>query len=516
MRRIVWIVACLALLAALLPVGVSAGDQFNSRPYQQIVTVPKILAHEQQLQNFANANGGTRVAGTPGNQATIDYIASTMTADGWSVQLQPFPFNFFTELAPSTLNRVSPDPVTFVNGTDFATMDFSGSGDVTGTVTPVGPLQVPIGSAPAGSTISGCEASDFAGFPAGNIALIQRGTCTFGTKASNAQAAGAIGVVIFNEGQPGRDGPIAGTLGDPVAIPAIGASYALGADTVTRIRDGGQTVVFHITTNTVSEVRTTYNVIADSPWGDPNRVVVVSAHNDSVNEGPGINDDGSGLSMNLELARQLGAAGQLPRNHVRFLWVGAEEEGLVGSGFYVASLSPTELAKIIAMLDFDMVASGNYARQVYDGDGSTFGTDVSGPDGSGFIESQFTTWFGSQGQANEPIPFDGRSDYVAFTDAGIPAGGIFTGAEAIKTAEQAALYGGTAGIALDPCYHQACDTTGNLNLKAFGEMKNAAADVLYQLMLTRNPILDGSSIKPGHGKPDKSANRTFHGPSAVR
>ena len=330
--------ACLALLAAMLPVAASAGDRFNSRPYQKDVTVANILQHERQLQSFADANGGTRVAGTSGNQATIDYIASTMEADGWSVQLQPFPFNFFQELAPSTLDRVSPDPETFVNGTDFATLEFSGSGDVTGTVTPVGPLQVPIGNAPPGSTISGCESSDFDGFPVGNIALIQRGTCTFGTKASNAEAAGAIGVVVFNEGQPGRDGPIAGTLGDPVAIPAIGASYALGADTVTRIRDEGQAVVFHITTNTVSEERTTYNVIADSPWGDPNRVVVVSAHNDSVDAGPGINDDGSGIAMDLELARQLGEKGQKPRNHVRFLWVGAEEEGLVGSGFYVESL----------------------------------------------------------------------------------------------------------------------------------------------------------------------------------
>lgn len=515
MRRVLWVIACLALLAAMLPAAAWAGARFNSRPYRQIVTVPNILLQEQQLQSFADANGGIRLAGTPGNQATIDYIASTMTADGWSVQLQPFPFNFFQELAPSTLSRVSPDRVTYVNGTDFATLAFSGSGDVTGTVTPVGPLQVPIDGAPAGSTNSGCAASDFAGFPVGNIALIQRGTCTFFTKVSNAQAAGASGVVVFNEGQPGRDGPIAGTLGNPVAIPAIGASYAVGLDTVTRIR-GGQTVVLHITTSTVSEERTTYNVIADSPWGDPNRVVVVSAHNDSVDAGPGINDDGSGASMNLELALRLGEEGQLPRNQVRFLWVGAEEEGLVGSGFYVDSLSQPELSKIIAMLDFDMVASPNYARLVYDGDGSTFGTDVSGPNGSGFIESQFTTWFGSQGQANEPIPFDGRSDYVAFTDAGIPAGGIFTGAEAIKTPAQAALYGGTAGIALDPCYHQACDTVNNLSLNALGEMKDAAADVLYQLMLTNNPIVDGSSIKPGHGKPDKSANKTFHGPSAVR
>jgi Zn-dependent M28 family amino/carboxypeptidase len=168
------------------------------------------------------------------------------------------------------------------------------------------------------------------------------------------------------------------------------------------------------------------------------------------------------------------------------------------------------------MLDFDMVASPNYARLVYDGDGSTFGSNVSGPDGSGFIESLFAAWFDSQGQAHEPIPFDGRSDYVAFTNAGIPAGGIFTGAEQITTPAQQLLFGGTAGLAFDHCYHQACDTINNLNLTAFAEMKDAAADVLYQLMLTRNAIVDGSTVKPGSKKPTTTPARTFVGHTAVR
>jgi Zn-dependent M28 family amino/carboxypeptidase len=186
--------------------------------------------------------------------------------------------------------------------------------------------------------------------------------------------------------------------------------------------------------------------------------------------------------------------------------------GVLGSNYYVSQLSDAERSQIIAMLDFDMVASPNWARQVYDGDGSTFGADVSGPNGSGFIEGLFGAWFDSQGEAHEPIPFDGRLDYVAFTDAGIPAGGIFTGAEVIKTDDEQALFGGTAGVALDHCYHQACDTINNLNLTAFGQMKDAAADVLYQLMLTRNPIIDGSSIK--HGK--KLANPGFVGETAAQ
>jgi hypothetical protein len=207
------------VFAALLPAAASADDRYNSRPYRQIVTVPNMLQHEQALQNIANANGGTRLARTLGNQQTVDHIAATMAADGWAVQKQPFVFPYFQELAPATFSQSAPTARTFVNGTDFATMTYSGSGDVTANVTAVGPLNVPIGSTPAGTTISGCAASDFAGFPTGNIALVQRGTCTFRTKANNAAAAGASAIVIFNEGQPGRTAAVAGTLGAPASIP---------------------------------------------------------------------------------------------------------------------------------------------------------------------------------------------------------------------------------------------------------------------------------------------------------
>lgn len=163
------------MIVALSPAAASANDVYNSRPYRQVVTVPHILQHEQVLQNIANANGGTRVAGPAGNVQTVDYIASTMTADGWAVQKQAFVFPYFQELAPSTFNQISPTARTFVNGTDFRTMQYSGAGEVTAAVTGVGPLNVPIGNTPAGATASGCSTSDFAGFPTGNIALVQRG-----------------------------------------------------------------------------------------------------------------------------------------------------------------------------------------------------------------------------------------------------------------------------------------------------------------------------------------------------
>jgi Zn-dependent M28 family amino/carboxypeptidase len=507
MRRVLLAVAAFAVL---VPASAQAADRFNSTPYRKAVTVPNILQHEFKLQQIADNNGGTRVAGSPGNDKTANYIVSTMRAAGWKVKKQPFEFPYFQQLSDPTFEQTAPTARTFVLNDEFLTMDFSGSGDVTAPIVPVD-VVVPIGDNPPSTSTSGCEAADFTDFPAGAIALVQRGTCTFGVKVQNAQAAGAVGAIVFNEGQqPDRFGVVAGTLGGPVSIPAVGTSYTIGAGLVDQYR-ANDAPAAHIKTETLSETRTTNNVIADSPFGDASRTVVVSAHNDSVGAGPGINDDGSGTSMDLELAKNLGKAGKFPTNHVRFLWVGAEEEGLLGSNYYVSQLTDAQKLKIIAMLDFDMVASPNYARQVYDGDGSTFGADVSGPSGSGFIEGLFNDFFGSQDEATEPIPFDGRSDYVAFTNAGIPSGGIFTGAEQKKTHEEFLLFGGTEGVALDPCYHQVCDTVNNLNLKALGEMKDAAADVVFQLSLIKGPIRDGRPVKP-----HSLRNPAFKGETALR
>jgi Zn-dependent M28 family amino/carboxypeptidase len=188
-------------------------------------------------------------------------------------------------------------------------------------------------------------------------------------------------------------------------------------------------------------------------------VVVVGAHLDSVVPGPGINDNGSGSATILEVARQL--AKFKTTNRVRFAWWGAEELNLIGSTNYVNGLSPAQKDAIALNLNFDMVGSPNFVRFVYDSDNSAFppgpGGAQPGPPGSGAIEQTFTDYFASQNLASDPTPFNGRSDYGPFITttspahpAGIPAGGLFTGAEGVKTAEQAAVYGGTAGVAYDP------------------------------------------------------------------
>jgi Zn-dependent M28 family amino/carboxypeptidase len=480
------VAACLTLA----PATTTAAPPGQAAKLRNAITVQNMRAHEQALQNIATANGGTRAAGTAGYDASVNYVVGKLRAAGYTPQIQTFDFPFFQELATPVFERTAPTTRTYVPATEFGTMTYSGSGDVTTSLQEVNDNQFPPGPTPSSSN-AGCEAADFAGFTPGNVVLIQRGTCTFHDKALNAQTAGASAVVIFNEGQPGRTDPIIGTLGSPdFTIPVIGTSFAIGEELHNLLASGAVTV--HIKTSTISEIRQAANVLADTPGGDPNRVVVQGSHLDSVVPGPGINDNGSGSSYNLEAAIQISKKQIKPRNKIRFAWWGAEELGLLGSQFYVNSLSDAEFAKILANLNFDMIASPNFVRFVYDGDGSD--TPTAGPPGSAQIEQIFLDWFDSQGLATDPTAFDGRSDYGPFIARGAPAGGLFTGAEGIKTQAQADVYGGVAGEAYDRCYHQACDTISNLNNIAFDQMSDGAATALVTLADTTGPLAATATV----------------------
>ena len=465
MKRLLKLVSLPAALVACAAPAFAAVS-IDTLALRNAVTVDGVRAHQFALQGIADANQGTRVAGSAGHDASATYVYNKLAAAGYRVSYQPFEFAFFQQTADSVLQQLAPNPKAYVYGVDQLTMDYSGSGDVSAAVQAVDLLLPPTG----GST-SGCEAADFTGFVAGRIALVQRGTCTFQQKVANAVAAGAVGVVIFNEGDtPDREALFGGTLGAPVNIPAVSASFAVGQELNGLIGSGLQ---LRLHTSTVSELRTTNNVIADSPRGRSDRIVVVGAHLDSVSEGPGINDNGSGSGTILEIASKMAELGIAPVNKVRFAFWSAEESGLLGSQHYVSNLSARDVKNIAINLNFDMVGSPNFVRFVYDGDGSA--TPLAGPNGSRVIEDVFLDYFASQGLQTAPTAFDGRSDYGPFIDVGIPAGGLFTGAEGIKSIEQAATYGGTAGAPYDPCYHLACDTYFNNDDIALDQMSDAAA-----------------------------------------
>ncbi len=440
------------------------------------VTVDNMLNHLRALQDIATANDGNRAAGTPGNEASIAYVKSQLEAAGYTTQVQPFAFTRFIENAPSLLQVQGAD-----EEVDSATAEGSPSGDVTAKLQVATPNFTP----PRATGTDGCEAEDFAGKDfTGRIALIQRGTCTLAQKVANADEAGAVAVVFFNAGDDDtdeRNGIPNVTAGEDVPIPVVNIAYADGE----ALYDGGTLPTVHLKTDTKFEETSTANVIAETPGGNPDRTVVVGSHLDSVPEGPGINDDGSGSAFNLELAIQM-AKLPAPKNRTRFIFFGAEEAGLLGSYHYVEQLSLEDAQKISAMLDFDMLASPNFGRLVYDGDGSTFGEENSGPAGAGDIEKAFNDEFASHGLATEPIPFDGRSDYDGFASVGIPAGGIFAGAEAIKSQEEVDLFGGIPDLEFDPNYHESGDTIRNINRQGYLEHKNAAAYVSAQYAFERD------------------------------
>jgi len=458
-----------AILTAALAAPSFAGTTTDTGDLRDGVTVRGVMRHLERLQAIADNNDGTRASGTPGYDASAAYVTRRLMRAGYSVRQQAFEYDLFRENADSVLD-LTPDGASepYVDGEDFVVMEYSGSGSADAALEPVD-LAYPV-TGPANTSTSGCEASDFEGFPENGVALMQRGTCTFRDKAVNAENAGASAAVIFNEGQEGRQDLLSGTLSPPqVGIPVLGTTFAVGEELVDVASQDGSAAV----TTDVSVTReTTTNVIATSPWGNRDTITMAGAHLDSVLEGPGINDNGSGTAAILETAEEMAERAET-RNAVRFAFWGAEESGLIGSQFYVDSLSKRQQKRIALYLNFDMVGSPNFVRFVYDGDGSAFG--IKGPAGSRNIERTFTSYFSSQGLESEPTAFDGRSDYDAFINAGIPAGGLFTGAEGVKTAEQAAVYGGTAGQAYDPCYHQACDDDTNLSETALDQMSDAIA-----------------------------------------
>ncbi|GAA0800433.1 M28 family metallopeptidase [Spirilliplanes yamanashiensis] len=488
MRKLLAIPVATVLVVGLGASPAAAIDEVNSKKLRDAVTVNGILGHERVFQRIANQNGGTRASGTPGYAASANYVKSTLAKAGYDVSEQEFTFPFFRELAPATLAQTAPTAQTYTTGT----FNYSGTGDVTGTVVAVD-IQIP--PAPTPSSTSGCEASDFtpASATEPQIALIQRGSCDFRVKAENAQAAGYDAVIIFNEGQPGRTELFIGDLGRPFTIPVVGLSFEDASALYAQVQGPGDVTV-RVTTSTETDLAAkTTNVFAETPGGDADKVIVVGAHLDSVVEGPGINDNGSGSAAILEIAKQMAKLDIKPRQKVRFAFWGAEESGLLGSEYYVDNLPADELASIYANLNFDMLGSPNYVRFVYDGDGSD--TPVEGPAGSAEIEDIFTKYFASQGLASEPTEFSGRSDYGPFIAVGIPAGGLFSGAEGVKTPEQAAVYGGTAGEQYDPCYHEACDDINNLSTKALHELGDAAAHAVFTLARTKTGFFPDGSLR---------------------
>ncbi|MFE9333793.1 M28 family metallopeptidase [Streptomyces sp. NPDC006925] len=422
--------------------------------------------HLAALSAIARFSDGNRGAGSAGHDRSARYAGALLKAAGYKVTYQKFEFTFRETLAEK-LSVLGPNrrdvPITLMTYTKS---------------TPEGGIEAPVTVVPVDADgTTGCEAGDYAqGAFDGRIALIKRGGCTFAQKQATAADAGAVGAVVYNN----TDGALNGTLGSPDAarIPTGGITLADGEALAEQAADGDVTVNLEVREH--QEQRTTQNVLAETRGGDPDNTVMLGAHLDSVPEGPGINDNGSGSAGVLETALQLARADHKGKhaNKVRFALWSAEELGLLGAEHYVSELSAAERGKISLYLNFDMIASPNYGMFAYDGDDSDGTGAGPGPEGSAVLEKDLVDFLATRGTETRGTDFTGRSDYGPFIEAGIPSGGTFTGAEGIKTAEQQKLWGGTAGEAYDGCYHQACDTLGNIDPRAFDLNVKAIANAV--------------------------------------
>ncbi|KAJ5689946.1 Peptidase M28 [Penicillium macrosclerotiorum] len=409
--------------------------------FPSMIKLEDLLEGSRQLENFAYSYPErNRVFGSAAHNDTVDFIYRELKKSGY--------YHVWKQPQVHTWTKSESSLIFNDDSIEVAAMTYSPSVDVTAEIAVI--------------LNSGCSVADYPNDVAGRIALVKRGECTFADKSLLAASANAAAVLVFNNVAGSLSGTLGAVSSDNGSFSAIaGISKADGEILLDAAEKN--TVVVALEIDSQIENRTTFNVIAETKGGDHNNVVVLGGHTDSVEAGPGINDDGSGIISNLVVARALTKFSV--KNAVRFCFWTAEEFGLLGSEFYTAQLDSKALAKIRLYLNFDMIASPNYALMIYDGDGDAF--NQTGPDGSAQIEALFQEYFTSINLPYIPTAFDGRSDYDGFISRGIPAGGLFTGAEGIKTDDEAKLFGGQANISYDINYHAAGDDFANLNHDAF-------------------------------------------------
>ncbi|ORA17216.1 M28 family metallopeptidase [Mycobacterium arosiense] len=482
-----------AMLAVIVLTALSAGCSDRASGSQQTpraaaefaaglrdkVTTDAMMAHLSKLQEIANANNGTRAVGTPGYEASVDYVANVLRGSGFDVQTPEFSARVF--------HAEKPELTVGGKSVEAHALDFSLG-------TPPDGVSGPLVVAPPNNL--GCAASDYATLALrGAVVLVDRGTCPFAQKEDAAAQRGAVAMIIADNVDEQQMG---GTLGPTteVKIPVLSVTKSMGVQL--RGQPGPTTIKL---TASAQSFRAR-NVIAQTKTGSAADVVMAGAHLDSVPDGPGINDNGSGVAAVLETAARLGSTPPV-HNALRFGFWGAEELGLIGSRNYVESLDLTGLKNLALYLNFDMLASPNPGYFTYDGDQS-LPADARGqpvvPEGSAGIERTLVAYLKSAGKTAQDTAFDGRSDYDGFTLAGVPAGGLFSGAEGKMSADQAKLWGGTADQPFDPNYHQKTDTLDHIDRTA---LRINGGGVAYAIGLYAQDL-------GGHNGVPAMADRTRH------
>lgn len=422
--------------------------EVNTEDLQSLVNASTLRTRAETLFNISTDSISeyghpTRVIGSAGHWGTIGYILKEIRKlkGYYKVSTQKF------HAVDGKVNSYS----LLIDGIEPKSLQAL-------SLTPPTPNLAPVHGSLVLADKFGCSLEDFPeDLTKDNIVLIKRGECAFGDKSINAGKSGALGAIIYDS-----EGPLHGTLGTPTGdeVPTVSISEKDAKAYINRLSKDPN-YQFEVTLFVDAYIKniTTLNVIAETVHGDHNNVVSLGAHSDSVAAGPGINDDGSGTISLLDVAKAL--TNFKVNNAVRFAWWAAEEEGLLGSYAYANSLSEKENSKVRLFMDYDMMASPNYEYEVYDANNEDH------PNGSGNLKDLYVDWYVENNLNYTLIPFDGRSDYVGFIDTGIPAGGIATGAEGIKSVQSKEKFGGVVGEWFDPCYHALCDNLDNPDYEAW-------------------------------------------------
>ncbi|XP_065827069.1 aminopeptidase-like [Oscarella lobularis] len=476
------IILALVLTAVAVPVALLASSSSTSPDkLANSVEVKNIMAHLQALNDIANNNTNSPVPSRSVlNQynASAEYVISVLKSVGYTPYTQSFQVPVNMEYGGSFSIQTSGIPPyvrTFVQKFDFDVMRYSGNGNAQGSLKALS------------QDASGCNSADYSGVNLGDIVLIQyNSNCTYYDKAKLASENNASAIIFYWNEQnagllPSRSRVLGTNLTDFIDLPILSATYGLGRELLNLISTA--TVVATIETQTSVTIAWTYNVFADTAEGRDDRIVVFGSHLDSVAEGPGINDNGSGSATNLEVAVQVANQKWKPINKVRFAWWGGEELGLLGSKYYVNTLTEEGKSNHSLNLNFDMLASPNFIRQVYTINGSSFAGSDEFVCACYRVQELFEDRFRQKDALYQTGPFGGGSDYVHFMDTNIPAGALATGAGSLKTVEERELFGGFPNAALDTCYHQSCDTVSNIDQTVLGQMADAAAYTLQQVMM---------------------------------
>jgi Zn-dependent M28 family amino/carboxypeptidase len=453
-----------AVALALVPASASADPtpaecdaRVNDTPSKLVECIQKddLMAHMQAFQDIANANLGpdghpSRNSGEPGYKASVDYVARVMENAGYDVTIQTYKFDYY---AYTGIPTFSANGNAYALGSEWGPGQSLGS--TTATLAAAGGIIIP--PTQFSTSTSGCTAADFPSSISGHVALIQRGGCNFGVKVLNAQAAGATGVVIFNEGNPGppdRTGLVIGSMLDAnnnpfiPQIPVAFTTFAVGQALYDQVQSGSPPNV-SIDIHAISKPNADdYNVIAESKGGDKNHVLVVDAHLDAI-YGAGMLDNASGSAAILDIAQKM--KNVTPRNKLRFIWFGGEELGLLGSEYYVNNLTKTQASHIGYDLDADVFGTPNYIIGILDPAAPDFFSRVvpaTFPNrvykASQVSRDQSVAFFDEAGFNHEFLSPNG-TDAFSFNAIGIPASGLLTGQDCCKSQEEVDLFGGQLG-----------------------------------------------------------------------